>query len=300
MRVTAERIHNRWHHDLEPVASVADHSALRWRPVKEALERMLEHADCIGDRLLAEEARSRLLSAYMYGPVPVEEAIAWYEANPTDHPFYLANLGQLEAMRGNIVAARDHYRKAWESGRERGQLLLAASTTMEAAESELAAGDPQLAAEVALQGVAELESHGEQGWLSTVAGHAAEALYLLGRDEEAWELTERAERAGARDDVITQMLIRQVRAKILARRGELEDAERLAREAVALSEPTDALEAKARAYCDLATVLGAAGKGDAARVALARAKALFEEKGHTAGVARVEQLRSELVATLEA
>ena len=286
--------------DAWSVASAAHHSALRWRPVKEALERMLEHADRTNDRLLAAEARSRLLSAYMYGPFPVEEAIAWYEAHPTEHPFYLANLGQLEAMRGNIVAAREHYRKAWESGREHGQLLLAASTTMEAAESELAAGDPQLAAEVALQGVAELESHGEQGWLSTVAGYAAESLYRLGRDDEAWELTERAEEAGARDDVITQMLIRQVRAKILARRGELEDAERLAREAVALSEPTDALEAKANSYRDLATVLGAAGKGDAALVALARAKALFEEKGHTAGVARVEQLRSELVASLGA
>ena len=282
------------------VASAVDHAALRWRSVRVALERMLEHAERSGDRLLIDDAHARLLSAYMYGPFPVDEAIAWYGAHPSDHPFFLANLGQLEAMRGNIAVAREYYTKARAGGLERGQVLLAASTTMEAAEAELTAGDPERAAEIALEGVAELESLGEQGWLSTVAGHAAEALYRLGRDEEAWGLTERAEAAGAPSDVITQMLIRQVRGKILARRGRVEEAERLAREAVALGDPTDSLEVKANSKRDLAIVLVAAGKQDEALDALDEAQALFEEKGHSAGVARVEELRSELVASLGA
>jgi tetratricopeptide (TPR) repeat protein len=122
----------------------------------------------------------------------------------------------------------------------------------------------------------------------------------LGRDEEAWELTNQAEAAGARDDVITQMLIRQVRAKLHARRDEFADAEGLAREAVALSEPTDALDAKANAYCDLGIVLGAARKADEALGAFAEAYGSYEAKGHTAGMARVERLRAELVASLEA
>ncbi|HJU37291.1 MAG TPA: adenylate/guanylate cyclase domain-containing protein [Gaiellaceae bacterium] len=286
--------------DAWSVASSAHHAALRWRPVKDAVERMLEHAERIGDRLLVEEARSRLLAAYMYGPFPVEEAIAWYHANPMEHPFFLANLAQLESMRGNIGLARENYREAREKGKERGQLLLAASTTMEAAECELTAGDPQRAADIALEGVAELESLGELGWLSTVAGHAAEALHRLGRDEDAWRMTERAEAAGAPDDVITQLLVWQVRAKILARRGELQEAERLAREAVALSAPTDSLEVKANAECDLATVLAMSGKRDEALDALARADALFAEKGHTAGGARVQEMRAGLVATLDA
>jgi tetratricopeptide (TPR) repeat protein len=216
-----------------------------------------------------------------------------------EHPFFLANLAQLESMRGNIGLARENYREAREKGKERGQLLLAASATMEAAECELTAGDPQRAADIALEGVAELESLGEQGWLSTVAGHAAEALHRLGRDEDAWGMTERAEAAGAPDDVITQLLVWQVRAKILARRGALEEAERLARQAVALSEPTDSLEVKANAECDLATVLTMAGKRDEALAALARAEALFAQKGHTAGGARVQGMRAELVATLD-
>ncbi len=171
---------------------------------------------------------------------------------------------------------------------------------MEAVEVELTAGDPERAAEIGREGVDELETLGEQGWLSTVAGYTAEALYRLGRDDEAWELANKAEATGASDDVITYMLFRQVRAKLLARRGDLDEAERLASDAVALGEPTDAPDVKANARRDLAVVYAAAGKRDEALHALAEAQALYEQKGHTAGISQVEKLRSELVATLGA
>ena len=109
-------------------------------------------------------------------------------------------------------------------------------------------------------------------------------------------MTETADETGAADDVITQMLIRQVRAKLLSRRGEHAEAERLAREAVAWGEPTDAPAHKADSYRDLAIVLGAAGKEDEALSALAEAQAHYAAKGHTVGVANVEKLRSELEA----
>jgi class 3 adenylate cyclase len=282
------------------VASSLDHAALRWGPVRVALERMLEHTEPIGDRLRTDEAEARLEAAYMYGPFTVEEALAWYDAHPSEHPFHLANRAVLEAMRGNFGLGREWCRTARERARERGQLLFAAGASMEEAEVELLADDAKRAAEVAAEGVAELERLGERGWLSTVAGDGAEALYRLGRDEDAWRLTDKAEAAGAADDVITQMLILQVRAKILARRGEFAAAERLAREAVAWGEPTDAFEVKANAYRDLAIVLGAAGKRDDARDALDRARALYAEKGHTVGVANAEKLRSELLANLKA
>jgi hypothetical protein len=46
-----------------------------------------------------------------------------------------------------------------------------------------------------------------------------------------------------------------VRAKVLARRGEHAEADRLAREAVALSDETDQLDTQGDAYADLAEVL---------------------------------------------
>jgi tetratricopeptide (TPR) repeat protein len=170
---------------------------------------------------------------------------------------------------------------------------------MQEAEIELMAGDAERALEVALEGVERLEELGERGWLSTVAGYAAEAAYRLGRDDQAWKLTEKAEAAGAADDVITQLLVHQVRAKLLARRGEFDAAEQVARGAVALAAPTDAPDEKAKAHFDLAVVLIAAGKRDEALAALDVAHGLYAEKGHIVGVARVEEMRSELGATLE-
>jgi tetratricopeptide (TPR) repeat protein len=147
-------------------------------------------------------------------------------------------------------------------------------------------------------GIEQLEELGERGWLSTVAGCAAEAAYRLGRDDEAWRLTEKAEAAGAADDVLTHLLISQVRAKLLARRGELGAAERMAREAVALVDPTDSLEEKASSRYDLGVVLIAAGRHDEALAALDEARALYDEKGHTVGIAYVEELRSELAGSV--
>jgi class 3 adenylate cyclase len=280
------------------IMMLLEHGALRWQSAKLALEHVVEHAERAGDRLRTEEARAVLGPSYMYGPSPVEEGIAWFEAHPSEHPFFIAMLGQLEAMRGNFATARDLCTAARGRAQERGQLLLAAEVSMQETEVELMADEAERASEAALAGVAELQQLGERGWQSTVAGHGAEALYRLGRDEEAWQLTETAYEAAAADDVITQMLVLQVRAKILARRGEHDEAERLALEAVAWAEPTDALEHKADAHRDLAIVLAAAGKREAALAALAQAQALFEAKGHTVGVAHMEKLRAELGATL--
>jgi len=96
--------------------------------------------------------------------------------------------------------------------------------------------------------------------------------------------------------MMTQMLIRQVRAKLLVRRGELVEGERLAREAVELGRPTDALEAKANSLRDLAVVLSAAKKRNEALDALDEAQRLYQEKGHTIGATYVEELRAGLAA----
>jgi transposase len=58
------------------------------------------------------------------------------------------------------------------------------------------------------------------------------------------------------------------------------------------------LEVKANSIRDLAIVLTAAEKRDKALAALAEARALYDEKGHTVGVARVGQLHAEVAATL--
>jgi hypothetical protein len=101
-------------------------------------------------------------------------------------------------------------------------------------------------------------------------------------DPEGRELLPRAGK-----ERLTQMRWRQVRGK--ARRGEVEEGERLAREAVALGAETDILNAHGDALTHLAEVLNRAGRD--ARGELEQALALYERKGN---LAMAERTRSKL------
>jgi hypothetical protein len=69
---------------------------------------------------------------------------------------------------------------------------------------------------------------------------------------------------------------------------------------VELGRPTDAVEHKANSVRDLAIVFAAAGKREEALAALAEAQVLYEQRGHTVGISRIEELRAELAASLGA
>lgn len=118
-----------------------------------------------------------------------------------------------------------------------------------------------------------------------------DALLALGRTDEALALTKVIERRIAPEDVDGQVGSRRVQAKLLVRRGELEQAERLAREASAMAAPTDFVDLRAKAAADLAEVLHMARKTDESQLALAEAIRLYEQKGN---VAAAERTRSRL------
>jgi hypothetical protein len=85
-----------------------------------------------------------------------------------------------------------------------------------------------------------------------------------------------------------------VRAKVLARRGLFDQAEREARENARLAEETDWLGYTGMAWSDLAEVLYLAdGLGDAA-VAARRAEEFFERKGSLVLLERVRRFREGL------
>ena len=79
---------------------------------------------------------------------------------------------------------------------------------------------------------------------------------------------------------MTQMLSKQVRAKVLARRGEHAEAERLAREAVAVGSEAEMPNSLGDAHSDLAEVLELAGRCEEAAAEVAKALALYERKGN--------------------
>jgi hypothetical protein len=87
---------------------------------------------------------------------------------------------------------------------------------------------------------------------------------------------------------------RTARAKILARSGELESAEALAREAVRIGEPSDLLVTRADALSDLAEVLVLAGRRGDSLAVLSEASELYERKGNLTGAARARARAREL------
>ena len=159
---------------------------------------------------------------------------------------------------------------------------------------ELLAGDPAAAAEFAEEGCLLFEQAGDKSWLSTAVGMLAQALYELGRLDEADASAARAAELGASDDAITQMLWRQVQAKVLARSDEPDEAERLAREAIAIGAETDMPTSLGDAYSDLAEVLTLADRTSDAHAALQQALALYERKGDLVMVERTSVRLREL------
>ena len=114
----------------------------------------------------------------------------------------------------------------------------------------------------------------------------AHALYAQGRFEEAEQFSRISGDAAAREDLTSNILWRSARAKILARRGDLEVGLRLAEEATTLAEQTDFLNIHGDALSDQAEVLRLAGEAEEATSALQEALALYERKGNRVAARR--------------
>ena len=118
----------------------------------------------------------------------------------------------------------------------------------------------------------------------------ARAVRAQGRDDEALELTEAVEAAAADDDVDAQVLWRGIRAPILARAGQIAEAEALARAAHERARQTEMPELQGFALTELASALQLAGRIDEARAAMADAIVVYAKKGDVASEGRARRL----------
>ena len=257
------------------------------------------HARASGRPHLQAESFRWLAGPRFYGSTPIPELLRWLEEQQpvlpaVTHKTYLSAaltfVGRFDEARALLAELRHEYA-------ERGVLArLGGLTSQNALWVELFAGDAEAAARFGEEGCAILERAGEQGLLSTSLCFLGQALYALDRFDDAEASADRAAELGGGEDAATQMLWRQVKAKVLARRGACPEAERLAREAVAIADGTDKIDWCANAYSDLAEVLLLAGSPEEAATALERALALYERKGNLVLAERSRSRLRELAA----
>jgi class 3 adenylate cyclase/tetratricopeptide (TPR) repeat protein len=269
----------------------------------EDLERAARHARTAGDRLQEIESLHYVLISSMHGPITVTAGLARAEQMrgqvDGDHRLKATVMrarALFEAMRGNFDDARELIAAAVALAEQLGLEVDASNGLSDTAEIELLAGRPTEAERVLRVSVDALQRRGDVGHLATVAPLLADVLYLQGRPDEALSLTELVARSALADDLDPQVAWRRVQAKLLAQRGEYEDAVRLAREAIALAERSDYLDLHARAIEDLVEVLCMAGRTAEALDELEPAIRLHDQKGNVVAVARTRALRAHLAS----
>ncbi len=267
--------------------------AARYGESSEAVIRSMLHARLAGDeRLIARNAMGLSISTLL-GPTPVPQAIAQCEQMLADgvsdrqaESKILCTLAQLRAMNGEFDPARELYRRGRGLLRELGQGLNAAFTGIDLLMVESLAGDLAGAEREVRADYDFLERAGETYFFSTIAALLSRIVRDQGRDDEALAYSQTAERSSAADDVESQALWRSIRAPIVARAGNLPEAEALARSAVELSGQTDAPQMQADTLSELASVLMLAGRLDEARQAIESAVAIYLAKGDVVSAAR--------------
>jgi len=139
-----------------------------------------------------------------------------------------------------------------------------------------------------------LKGLGEQSHFCSISTMLAKATYEQGRYDEADELSREAERSSRPNDVHSHIVWRGTRAKVLARRGDFEAAEKLAREAVEYAELSDFLHSHADALTDLAEVLALAGQPAESASAIEAAIRLHEAKGNALAIAHTRKFLDDL------
>jgi hypothetical protein len=156
-------------------------------------------------------------------------------------------------------------------------------------ELELAAGEPQRAYELLAGGAAVLQARAETGYLATVIGVQAHAALELGRQEEADRLAREAIAIASPDDFDPHARGTFVLALIAARQEDAAEADRLLAAAAALVEPTDSMVLRYDLALARADVARHLGRGVEAREALEHALAVAEQKGSVLGAERARQ-----------
>ncbi|HEY6034204.1 MAG TPA: hypothetical protein VIV58_08095, partial [Kofleriaceae bacterium] len=265
----------------------------------DASERALEHARRAGDVFEQREILEWLAIALFLGPTPAAEAahrcellLEQTEGDLVLDVHILGALAFLVAMQGQLEQARELTTRGRRLMEQLGDWIWVYSWHFAAI--NLWQGDPVAAEQELLPAYEALKKLGEKSHFSTMAHGLASAAYMQGRYDDANQFTHECEDAARPNDVYSGIIWRSIRAKVLARKGELAAAEQLALHAVALARDSDFLIAHADALLDLAEVHILAGKpAAAAAAAIDEAIHYYEQKGNLLAVHKAQAMLEE-------
>jgi class 3 adenylate cyclase/tetratricopeptide (TPR) repeat protein len=273
--------------------NVGEHSAML-----DAAKRALEHARRAGDMSAEQRANVLMSSAMIWGRTPVAEALPLSEValeeslgTPLLEAAVLRPVAVFRGMVGEFEEARRLLDRSQAIYTEFGRELDLATIAFSRGPLEWWARDLEASERSVRECVERLERMGEHGWLSTIAAFLARVLCEQGRYEEAEEYVERAMELAAKDDLVSQIMWRSNQAKILAKRGQAEEALALANEAVEMANSTEGLLWQADSYQDMAMVMRLLNRPDDEKAALQEAIARYEAKGVDVEAARLRNSR---------
>jgi tetratricopeptide (TPR) repeat protein len=263
----------------------------------EALLRGREHAIASGSTRRQIEAWNEVGGAMLFGRTPVDEVLAFIDEElGWAHERGLAAVEAdallggpyLYARLGRFDEARDRLERSKAICRELGIAYGLAEAHMAGAAMELLAGDADAAERELRQGIEVAQRMGASRYVALYRTQIAHVLVGQERHDEAL-----AELEQARELYSALPIWLSAHARVLARRGETEEAVALARQAAEAMAGNHDITVRSDTLTHLAEVLRLAGDADGAADALAEAIALHEEKGN---VVNAERCREQLAA----
>lgn len=253
-----------------------------------ALDHALAAARQANEHRLVNSVLAGAPLAALWGPNPVPRAggrcldVVRLLRITTDSPAVEATSTRcqavLEAFRGRAAAARRMIDSARRTVTELGLRHALLEVEHFAGIVELVLADAAAAERHLRLAYNGFRRMGLDADTAETAALLARACLLLGREAEADELCSESERL-AGHALKPSIAWRTTRAQLFSRNGEHDRARRVAEEAVAIAERTDALVDHGDACLALATVLAAAGISAEARIAADLAADLYARKG---------------------
>ena len=275
-----------------------------WDEMREPLGRAIEYSRRTGSRSTEIEATSFVLVAAMFGSTRADEGLRIaYEIldGASDsrelQAWATRMVGTFLTLEGRFNEAREHLERARAILTELGNKAALVGFAFSAGPFELWAGDPVAAEGEVRRALESAQRIGDRGRVSNLAALLTDALVEQGRLNDAEQYANLARDEALQSDASAQVVWRMATARVLVRRGEVDDAVKLAEEAIRALSATHEAFTLSYLLIDQAEVLELAGRPDDAVAALHEALRVSEQKGAIALVRRANERLERLVVS---